>query len=93
MDPSRWQKIEELFHQASELPPDDIDGFLETATEDAGLRVEVRSLLDSADDDETVVQQAVQRAAEQAIQVVVGDAEATDRQTPTGRADRPLPPA
>ncbi len=46
MSASRWQRIEEIFHQAVDLPPEERPGFLaEVCAGDASLRQEVESLL------------------------------------------------
>ncbi len=46
MDSTRWQKVQALFHQAAELPPDQQHGFLETRCgDDAALAGEVLVLL------------------------------------------------
>ncbi|MGA3236658.1 MAG: protein kinase [Bryobacteraceae bacterium] len=47
--PERWKRLEELFHQALELEPDHRRRFLDTECgDDAGLRVEIESLLRSS---------------------------------------------
>jgi serine/threonine protein kinase len=47
--PERWKRLEELFHQALELEPDQRRHFLDTACgDDAGLREEIESLLRSS---------------------------------------------
>jgi eukaryotic-like serine/threonine-protein kinase len=46
MTPEVWEKVTELFHEASELPAEERSAFLdEHCSEDAGLRREVESLL------------------------------------------------
>lgn len=48
MDPQRWAKVQDLFHQAAELPAPERDAWLDRVCEgDAELRAEVASLLAS----------------------------------------------
>ena len=50
MNDSRWQRIEDIFHEASELPRDEREAFLDrSCAGDADLRGEVASLLESID--------------------------------------------
>jgi serine/threonine protein kinase/formylglycine-generating enzyme required for sulfatase activity len=50
MDPSRWNHIEELYHSAATLPPEERVAFLERVCDgDAGLRQELESLLAHSD--------------------------------------------
>ena len=64
MDPERWQRIQEIFLEALELPEREISGHLDRACgQDAELRREVEALLDSDRNFETnpiagVVQEA-----------------------------------
>src|SRR6476646_6383959 len=56
---NRWSRIEELFHQATELTPAERSAFLQSACEgDNDLRGEVESLL-AADKPETELLQTV----------------------------------
>lgn len=51
MSPDRWKQIEDLFHEAAELPPSERNGFVATrAVGDAMLESEVAKLLASLDD-------------------------------------------
>ncbi len=48
-DPGGWERLEELFHRAAELPPDRIEAFLDAECDgDAELRGQVASLLAAA---------------------------------------------
>ena len=50
MHPDRWRLIDELFHSASELPPNERGAFLVGACEgDVSLRAEVEKLIDGSD--------------------------------------------
>ncbi|MBI2838288.1 MAG: protein kinase [Acidobacteria bacterium] len=50
MDPERWRLIDDLFHAAIELPPDERGDFLEGACEgDDSLRAEIEKLVDGSD--------------------------------------------
>ncbi len=60
MDPSRWQRIEELFHEAAELPVAERIAFLVAACDgDESLVQEVISLLafHSEEDQETLLRE------------------------------------
>lgn len=45
MKPERWTEIKKLLHQALELPPDEIEGFLDRSCGDSKLRLEVEALI------------------------------------------------
>jgi serine/threonine protein kinase/Tol biopolymer transport system component len=46
MDPERWRQVEDLYHRASALPPEERDAFVaESCGGDSALRADVRSLL------------------------------------------------
>jgi len=64
MDPSRWERVKEIFSAALEKEPDARAAFLEKRCgADAGLRAEVESLLASHDaDDDFIERPAAQRA-------------------------------
>ncbi|MGD8414993.1 MAG: hypothetical protein PVF33_12220, partial [Candidatus Latescibacterota bacterium] len=48
MDKERWQRIQELFHSALDLPEDDRAGFVQAECgDDAEMRHEVMSLLEA----------------------------------------------
>lgn len=52
MTASRWAQVKEVFQHALAIDPGERDGFLrEQCGEDAGLRLEVQSLLDAASED------------------------------------------
>ena len=69
-----WQRIEDLFHRAADLPAADRAAFLSTACAgDDALRREVESLLANDDPDNNVVQAAVAGATEH-----LPDADASD---------------
>ncbi|HEX6324078.1 MAG TPA: hypothetical protein VFZ36_10160, partial [Vicinamibacterales bacterium] len=60
----RWQRIEELFHRAAELPPEARSAFLDAAcADDPGLRHEVESLLAAEPADSLIDVPALQRVA------------------------------
>ncbi len=66
LQPSRWQKIEELFHGALELAPGQRADYLDEAcASDAALRKEVESLLDSSDEGLTLLRAPIDQAAAQ----------------------------
>lgn len=57
MHPERWRLIEELFHAAFELPPNERSGFLKHACAgDASLRAEVEKLIDGSDQAGTFIE-------------------------------------
>ncbi len=63
-DSERWRAIEDLFQKACDLPPEERPGFLERACGgDTSLRLEVESLLASADQTLGFIQQPVFDAA------------------------------
>ncbi len=64
MDPARWQRIEELFHAASDLPSAARLAYLETECPDPEIRQEVVALLESMDGAEDPFRDAVRREAE-----------------------------
>ncbi len=45
MDPERWERLQRLFHEAADLPPDERDSFLRRNEPDAEMRAKVRELL------------------------------------------------
>ena len=50
MHSERWRRIEELFHAAADLPPNERGDFLEGACEgDVSLRAEIENLIDGDD--------------------------------------------
>ena len=66
MNPARWSRVEELFHQVADLPQAKRAAFLDKAClGDAELRRDVESLLDQDDLKDDVVGAAVERALEQ----------------------------
>ncbi len=65
MNPSRWQKIDQLLDAAMDLPPEERSLFLlEACQGDEELRREVESLLDAHDRSGTFIEQSPVRAAE-----------------------------
>jgi len=46
MDAARWQRIQGLFHEAADLPPDARQAFLRQSCGDDALRAEVEAMLD-----------------------------------------------
>jgi serine/threonine protein kinase/Tol biopolymer transport system component len=65
MSEDRWQRIEDLFHRAADLPAADRAAFLSTACAgDDELRREVESLLANDDPENKVLEAAVAGAAE-----------------------------
>ena len=73
---NRWQRIEELFYAALELPLADRKLFLEKACgNDSSLREEVQSLLDSSNKTVGFLEQSVLNAArdvDEAADAIVG---------------------
>ena len=66
MTEDRWQRIEDLFHRAADLPADDRAAFLSTACAgDAKLRHDVEALLANDDPENKVLEAAVAQAAEE----------------------------
>jgi Tol biopolymer transport system component/predicted Ser/Thr protein kinase len=66
MSENLWQRIEDVFHRAADLPASDRAAFLSTACAgDDELRREVESLLANDDPDNKVLQAAVVEAAKQ----------------------------
>ncbi|MEM1249744.1 MAG: serine/threonine-protein kinase [Acidobacteriota bacterium] len=63
MTDSRWQEVEELFNRAVDLPPEDVDAFLASQTEDEELLREVRSLIASAAEDDRLIEDVIEDAA------------------------------
>jgi non-specific serine/threonine protein kinase/serine/threonine-protein kinase len=49
MEPGRWQRVEALFHEALERPPDERAAFVAAACDDADVRAEVEQLLHADD--------------------------------------------
>ncbi len=65
MSDERWQRVEELFHRAADLPPHQRAGFLaEMCGGDEALRQEIESLAAHDDSTNDVLEMAVERAAE-----------------------------
>ena len=65
MNDERWQRIEDLFHRAADLPPAERETFLTTACAgDAQLRAEVESLLANDDPEDKIVEEAVFEAVD-----------------------------
>lgn len=66
MSDPRWQRIEDVFHQAADLDPAQRADFLSTAcTGDDELRREVESLLANDDTHDNLVETAVSKAVDQ----------------------------
>jgi serine/threonine protein kinase/Tol biopolymer transport system component len=66
MSDTRWQRIEEVFHQAADLEPAQRVHFLDTAcTDDDELRREVESLLANDNTEDNIVETAVSKAVDQ----------------------------
>lgn len=64
----RWQQVEALFHEASELGPAERQAFLDNrCSEDAELRLESESLLVSADALMDFLQRVIAEGAEQVV--------------------------
>lgn len=63
MTPERWRKVEEVFHAALALPPDDRATWLDTAcADDVELKAEVQSLLASDGDNTAGLENPVPQA-------------------------------
>ncbi|MCB0720598.1 MAG: serine/threonine protein kinase [Bacteroidetes bacterium] len=67
MDSERWQVLKSILDGALRLPPKLRDEFVERASDDAALREEVRSLLDSYSDDPEFLEEAVASEALDAV--------------------------
>lgn len=63
MSDARWQRVEDLFHRAVDLPRDEIAAFLSQQTDDEALRREVLSLVASSKDDDSVIPEVIDNAA------------------------------
>lgn len=55
MESERWKLLEELFHQAMALPPDQRQGFLEHECEDPELRARVEELVRAEDGSDSFI--------------------------------------
>jgi len=66
MDPERWQRMWDLFHEALERPPVDRGRFVDEAADDDGLRDEIERLL------------ADHEAAPRVLDPLIGDADTED---------------
>ena len=55
MESENWQLLEELFHQAIELPPDKRQGFLDQECEDPEVRARVEELLSAEDGSDSFI--------------------------------------
>jgi serine/threonine-protein kinase len=67
MSDSRWQRVEEIFHQAAELAPEARSAFLaQLCPEDESLRAEVESLLAHDAEDGCTLANAIAGAAQEA---------------------------
>jgi eukaryotic-like serine/threonine-protein kinase len=76
MTPERWQRLQDLFHAASELPPERRLTFADEASaDDPELARELRALIDSADpaDDLAVRLQQAAAALQQEVTLEVGE--------------------
>ena len=58
MDRRKWQKIEELFNAASELPTEQRAAFLDSVCKDDELRSEVEILLKNAEKEDSFLKKA-----------------------------------
>ena len=60
MSPELWRRVEELFHAASRLSPDDRPAFLEKACgEDSGLRRHVELLVSKDEHGDSLLEMAI----------------------------------
>ncbi|MEM8930849.1 MAG: serine/threonine-protein kinase, partial [Acidobacteriota bacterium] len=64
MDPERWQRIETLFHEALERPPNKRPAFLAERCDDADLRREVGELLAAEEGADATLDGAIADAVE-----------------------------
>lgn len=64
MDPDRWQRLEALFHEALELPPERREAFLREAEPDPSIRRDILRLLEADSDPETLEIGLAERLAE-----------------------------
>jgi tetratricopeptide (TPR) repeat protein/tRNA A-37 threonylcarbamoyl transferase component Bud32 len=64
MDPDRWQRLEALFHEALDLPPERREAFLREAEPDPSIRRDVLRLLEADADPETLDIGLAERLAE-----------------------------
>ncbi len=69
MTAERWRRIEELFHEALELPADQRDAWLDAHCEDDGLRQEVLRMLAQDERGETNLRASIAEAAESAVEL------------------------
>ncbi|MCA9125588.1 MAG: SUMF1/EgtB/PvdO family nonheme iron enzyme [Planctomycetales bacterium] len=74
MSQARWRQIEELFHEVIALAPDERIGFLEQrAGDDAELKAEIASLLESLDGDSELLsdsQSGIQSVVAEAFEIL-----------------------
>ena len=73
MNPERWQRIEQLFHEASVLPPGRVEPWLsDTCAGDRELEREVLRLLESDLHSEARVRQLIAEASHDLLTQGVG---------------------
>ncbi len=76
MTPDRWKKVEELFHAALALNPEERDDYLQRlCPDDPDLRREVQSLLSENDDDPAFLSDPVANVSERPETASAGDDE------------------
>lgn len=78
MTADRWRRIEELFHQALELPAEQRDAWLQEHCDDAEIRQEVAGMLAQDSSGETNLRASIAEAAETAVELA-GTVEAGTR--------------
>lgn len=77
MDSARWQRLETLFHDALELPPDQRAAYLREVEPDETLRADVLRLLDADADPATLDPGAAERLASLVAEPLASSASAT----------------
>ena len=59
MPDTKWSEVQDLFHRAFELSAEEVEGFLDQNTDDEDVRAEVLSLLSTAGDKGTTVEDVI----------------------------------
>ena len=91
MNAERWQRIEQLFHEASLLPPGQLEPWLaDTCAGDRDLEREVLRLLESDRHSETGVRRLIAEASHDLLAQGVGADAFRDARIGAWRVDRLL---
>jgi serine/threonine-protein kinase len=80
MDPDRWKQIEELFHDALQVPAQEREAFLRKNCEEPSIRQEVEELLDCEDRSEGFLEAPLLDRKEDQVASENGEETMLDRQ-------------